>query len=204
MSGLATPILRIAAEGWVFLWMLFFAGLWAVWGECWWLLAVTALLFVVAAVFFHDAPRRTVAKPSGILTPSDGVVSYRRECHDPYLGREAIRIGITVPFFANYLLRAPVEGEVTAIEGAPRRISCIRTDEGESVLIVVRGGWLLGAKPVWADFGERIGQARICGARRLATVLDVYLPSDCRVEVQLGQTLRCGETVLATLLRRSA
>jgi len=109
-----------------------------------------------------------------------------------------------VPFFSNYLLRAPIEGEVTAIEGAPNNVSCIRTDEGESILIVVSRGWLLGVRPVWAGFGDRIGQGRICGARRLSRVIDVYLPADCRVEVQLGQPLRCGETVLATLLRRSA
>ncbi|MES2684510.1 MAG: hypothetical protein V4650_13405 [Pseudomonadota bacterium] len=176
----------------------------AVLGENWVWLVLSVALFVATALFFHDAPRRTVAKPSGILTPSDGVVSYRRECHDPYLSREAIRIGITVPFFSNYLLRAPVEGEVTAIEGAPRKVSCIRTDEGDTILIVVSRGWLLGARPVWAGFGDRIGQGRICGARRLSRVIDVYLPADCRVEVQLGQPLRCGESVLATLLRRNA
>ena len=204
MSGLATPILRIAAEGWVFLLALALLALWAALGECWFCLGLSLVLFAAAAVFFQDAPRRTVAKPSGILAPSDGVVSYRRECHDSYLSREAIRIGITVPFFSNYLLRAPVEGEVTAIEGAPRKVSCIRTDEGDTILIVASRGWLLGARPVWAEFGDRIGQGRICGARRLSRVIDVYLPADCRVEVQLGQTLRCGESVLATLLRRNA
>ncbi len=203
MSGLATPILRIAAEGWVFLLLLGLVALCGALAESWLLLGFSLLLFVAGCVFFHDAPRNTPAKPLGILAPTDGVVSFRRECHDPYLSREAIRIGITVPFFSNYLLRAPIEGEVTAIEGAPRKVSCIRTDEGESILIVVSRGWLLGVRPVWASFGDRVGQGRICGARRLSRVIDVYLPADCRVEVQLGQPLRCGETVLATLLRRS-
>lgn len=204
MSGLATPILRIAAEGWVFLLGLGLVALWAVLGEHWLLLLGSLLLLVLAGLFFHDAPRHSPAKPLGILAPCDGTVSYRRECHDPYLAREAIRIGITVPLFSNYLLRTPVEGEVTAIENAPRGVSCIRTDEGESILVAVSRGSLFGARPVWAQFGDRVGQGRIAGARRLARVIDVYLPADCRVEVQLGQTLRCGETVLATLLRRSA
>ena len=204
MRGLVTPILRIAAEGWVFLLGLSLAALWAVLGEHWLLLLVSLVLFVLAGLFFHDTPRNTPAKPLGILSPCDGVVSFRRECHDPYLAREAIRIGISLPLFSNYLLRAPVEGEVTALEDAPRGVSCIRTDEGESILIAVSRGSLFGARPVWADFGDRVGQGRISGARRLARVIDVYLPIDCRVEVRLGQTLRCGETVLATLLRRSA
>lgn len=169
----------------------------------WLLLLLWAVLIAAAAAFFHDAPRRTPAKPLGILSPVDGIVSFRRECHDPYLLREAIRIGITVPFFSNYLLRAPIEGAVMAIEGAPKRVSCLRADEGEAILIVCARGSLLGMRPIWAGFGDRVGQGRICGARRLTRVIDVYLPADCRVEVNLGQRIRCSETVLATLLRRS-
>lgn len=203
MRGLATPILRIAAEGWVFLLLLGFIAFAAV-IEGWWLLLLSTLpLIAITAAFFHDAPRRSAAKPLGILAPVDGIISFRRECHDPWLVREAIRIGITVPCFSNYLLRAPVEGEVTAIEGAPRSVSVLETDEGEAIVVVVARGSLLGAKPIWAAFGERVGQGKLCGARRLARVIEVYLPADCRVEVQLGQKIRCGETVLATLLRRT-
>jgi phosphatidylserine decarboxylase len=204
MRSLSAPILRIAPEGWVFLLALGAMALLALSSQAWFLLVCCVLLSIVFALFFHDSPRNTPAKPLGILSPVDGTVSYRRECHDPYLVREAIRIGITVPFFSNYLLRAPVEGEMTAIDGTPRRVSCLRTDEGESILLVVARGSLLGARPIWAAFGDRLGQGRICGVRRLARVIDVYLPADCRVEVQLGQPIRCGETVLATLLRRNA
>ncbi len=204
MRSLTAPILRIAAEGWVFLLLLVLLGGLALISECWFLLVLALALIVVAVLFFHDTPRQTPAKPLGILAAADGLVSFRRECHDPYLAREAIRIGITVPFFSNYLLRTPVEGEVTAVQGAPSKVSCIRTDEGEAILIVATRGSLFGASPVWADVGDRVGQGRRCGARRLARTIDIYLPEDCRVEVQLGQTVRCGETVLATLLRRSA
>lgn len=203
MRSLITPILRIAAEGWVFLLLLGFVASAAFVQQCWWLLGLTLGGVAAAIVFFHDAPRSTPAKPLGILAPCDGIVSFRRECHDPWLVREAIRIGITVPWFSNYLLRAPVEGEVTAVEGAPRSVSVLRTDEGATLVVMVARGSLLGARPIWAAFGERVGQGRLCGVRRLARVIDVYLPADCRVEVQLGQTIRCGETVLATLLRRT-
>ncbi len=202
MRGLITPILRIAPEGWVFLLALGLAGLAALLAEQWLSLGFCVSLALVAAIFFYDAPRKVSAKPLGILAPVDGIVSFRRECHDPYLMREAIRIGITLPFFANYLLRAPVEGVVIAIDTAAKPVSCIRTDEQQSILIVCAKGSLLGMRPVWAGFGRRVGQGRLCGARRLARVIDVYLPMDCRVEVQLGQPIRCGETVLATLLRR--
>jgi len=204
MRGLATPLLRIAAEGWAVVLTLALLGFWAFASQSWLPLAfvVTAALFV--AGYFRDLPRRSPAKPLGIFAPVDGVVSFRRECHDPLLAREAIRIGITVPLFCNYLLRAPVEGEVIAIDGAPKSASAIRTDEGEEIVVALKRGSLLGAAPVWDAIGDRVGQGRLCGARRLARVIDVYVPAGSRVEVQMGQAVRCGETVLATLLRRSA
>ena len=162
------------------------------------------LLAVGAAVFFHDAPRNCVAKPLGVLAPLDGTVVFRRECHDPYLAREAIRIGIQVPWFSNYLLRAPVEGEVQALDREPHGVSCLMTDEGEAIVLVVGSGLMLDARPISTGYGERLGQGRACGTRRLIRRLDIYVPAGCRVEVALGQTVRCGETVLATLLRRSA
>ena len=204
MRILTSPILRIAPEGWALLLPLLALALFAVVGECWLLATGVIPLAAAVASFFHDSPRNTAAKPSGILSPCDGRVIFRRECHDPHLRREAIRIGIAVPFFSNYLLRAPVEGELKELDNAPQQISCLQTDAGESIVIAVSRGSLLGAKPVWVAVGDRLGQGRICGKRRLARVIDVYLPSDCRVEIELGQTVRSGETVLATLLRRNA
>lgn len=204
MRALATPLLRVAAEGWSVILLLLVTGLWALFSERWLPLGVIVIALGLAIAFFRDLPRHSPAKPLGVLAPVDGTVSFRRECHDPHLGREAIRIGITVPLFCNYLLRAPVEGEVFAVEDAPRSLSGLCTDEGEAILVALRSGSLLGASPVWDAVGHRVGQGRLCGARRLARVIDVYLPAGSRVEVQLGQTVRCGETVLATLLRRSA
>ncbi|ROH91175.1 hypothetical protein ED208_09490 [Stagnimonas aquatica] len=203
MRSAYVPILRVVPEGWIGagLLMLLALLLWSL--ESWQLALPPALLAPVALYWFHDNPRRSPAKPLGVLAPVDGEVIFRRECHDPYLGREAIRLGIRVAAWGNYLFRAPVEGEVLAVPGASRRVSRIQTDEGEDVLVVAAQGWLLGARPVWIPYGERVGQGRLCGLRRLSRVVDVYLPASSRVEVALGQTIRCGETVLATLLRRT-
>ncbi len=204
MRAQLASTLRVAAEGWLVLLVLLAGAALAARSGHWFVLGILLLLVVCAAMFFHDAPRNTVARPLGVLAPLDGKVVFRRECHDAYLGREAIRIGIAVPWFSNYLLRAPVEGEVHAIDREPPEVSCLMTDEGEAIVLAAGRGLMLGMRPVWAAYGERVGQGRCCGARRLMRQLDIYLPAGCRVEVTLGQTVRCGETVLATLLRRSA
>ena len=203
MRSAYSPILRIAPEGWMLIALLALSALLAVEAGRLLLALLLALPIPLLANYTRDLDRHSPAKPLGVLAPVDGQVCFRRECHDPWLGREAIRLGIAVGFWGNYLLRAPVEGEVHSIPGASRRVSRIRTDEGEDILVVVARGWLFGARPVWAPFGERLGQGKPCGLRRLARQIDVYLPAESRVEVALGQTIRCGETVLATLLRRN-
>ena len=203
MRSAYAPILRIAPEGWLLIVLLLLAAFLAIESGAPLLAAFLALPAPLVARYTRDLDRHSPAKPRGVLAPVDGRVCFRRECHDPWLGREAIRLGIAVAPWSSYLLRAPVEGEVHSVPGAPRSVSRIRTDEGEDILIVVARGWLFGARPVWLPFGERLGQGKPCGLRRLALQIDVYLPAGSRVEVAPDQTIRCGETVLATLLRRT-
>lgn len=202
MRSFYTPIFHLAPEVWVVL--AFFGGLsaFAVDGECW---IIGGLCFAVAALvalYGFDASVTVRAKPSGVLAIANGTVCFRRECHDPYLNREAIKLSIKLRWWGSYLFRAPVEAEITALPGAGSAVSLLCTDEDESIVIEVAHGSLLGASPVWLSFGERVGQGRLCGVRRFAQVINIYLPSTVRVEVALGQKVQCGHTVLASLQRR--
>lgn len=198
-----TPLMAIPLEGWAVLLGLALAALSAYSAEDFVLVAVTLALTVPALYWFSDRNRGVLSRPRGILAPVDGTVVLRRECYDPILQREAVRLVLRIDFWAGYSFRAPVEGSVDPLP-APweARSSLIRTDEGEELIIRVAKGWLFGARPVWMPYGERVGQGRRCGVRRLARQLEVLLPSNTRVEVELGQHVRCGETLIATLLRR--
>ena len=202
MRQLYSPILRIAPEAWAVIALLALLGF-SAWemGQPLTLL-LCSLLGLAVGWYGFGARRNSRAKPSGVLSPVDGTVAFRRECHDPFLGREAIRIGIAIGPGANYFFRAPVEGEVLEIAGAQQSVSHLQTDEGEDIVLVVSRGWLLGARPVWLPIGERVGQGKRCGVRRAALWMDIYLPTQSRVEVALQQAVKSGETVLATLLRK--
>ena len=186
-------MLAVGLGGWGMLW----AGCWiAAWG----LFALELPLLL----FFLDRAREIQARPRGVLAPVDGRIVYRREAHDPYLDREAVRIGIRVSFWGAYSLRAPKEGEVDVVDDSRHRASIIRTDEGEGFVIQVRRGSLLGALPIRVPAGERVGQGRRCGLRRLAREIDLYMPAGARVEVPLGSRVKCGQTLIATIVRRNA
>lgn len=162
-------------------------------------------LLPALGMFFYEPSRVVPSKPRGLLAPVDGIIVHRRECHDPVLEREAIRVLIHVDFWGAYCLRAPLEGEVLAVPAWPNRsLSLIRTDEGDEVILRPSRGAMFGARPVWLPFGERVGQGRRCGVRRLVREMELLLPAHVRVEVELGQRVRAGETLIATILRRPA
>lgn len=205
MSRRFVPLIGIVPEGWfVILLLALIVGV--AYYNARELLAASALLLILpVGVYFHDSPRRVPSRPRGILCPVDGTVVFRRECHDPVIEREAVSIRIRVDRWGGYCLRAPIEGEVVpAPRSYARAVSCLRTDEGDQVIVALTRGAMLGARPIWLPFGERVGQGRRCGVRRFAREIEMLVPAGVRVEVALGERVRCGETVIATLLRRKA
>lgn len=199
------PLLSIVPEGWGVIGTLAGAAVLLSAGGA--VAASAALAFAVpaAARFWADTRHGVACKPRGVMAPLDGTVIHRRECHDPILGREAIRIVLRTSWWGGYCLRAPIAGEVVALPPtvtAPAT-SRIQGDDGDEVLIRVSRGALLGARPVMVGVGERVGQGRRCGLRRLAREVEVLVPAASRVEVKLGQRVRSGETLLATLLRKA-
>lgn len=199
------PLLSIVPEGWGVIGALggtaalLFAG-GGVLGP-----AMIAATLPAAARFWADPQHGIACKPRGVLAPLDGTVVHRRECHDPLLGREAIRIVIRAHWWGPYCLRAPIAGDVVPLPtgvDAPG-VSRLRAEDGQDLLLRVTRGSLIGARPVMVGLGERVGQGRRCGLRRLAREIELILPAGWRVEVQLGQRVRSGQTLLATMLRKS-
>lgn len=201
-----TTFLHVARDAWWLLAPLLLIGLSlsVYWGSALpWLLA--GLLCVGLGALARDADRRVPPLPMGLVAPVDGVIVHRRECHDPYLDRAAIRLSIRVNRLGVYYLRAPTEGTLMEVKARRQcrhahQASWIQTDEGDDVLLVVAAGSLLGQRPCNAGFGQRVGQGRRCGPRRFARILDMYIPSNCRVEVELGQKVRAGTDVVATMV----
>ncbi|MES1940100.1 phosphatidylserine decarboxylase [Salinisphaera sp. T5B8] len=174
-----------------------------------WAACPILLLLVLAGLYFRDSPRNVPAEPLSIVAPVDGTVIHRRECYDPFLDREAIKLSLRVGLLANYLIRSPVEGTVfelsgESVENLDGCASHIRTDEGDDVIIVIREGRLFGLRPCRSNYGERVGQGRCCGMRRFARRVDLYLPVNSRVEVELGDSVRGGACVLAKLVHKSS
>lgn len=202
--------MQVAREGWLLLLLPLAAmgGAASLWLGSHWPWLLSAAICAVLVLGLRDGPRRVPPQPLGLIAPVDGRIVHRRECHDPFLDRAAIRLGILLDRDGAYYLRSPTEGTVMEIK-CPRpvanmaRASWLRTDEGDDLVMVVTAGSLLGQRPCNVAYGQRVGQGRRCGARRLARRLDIYIPASSRVDIALGDHVAAGSDVLATMVHNA-
>ncbi len=205
-----STFLHVAREAWVLLVPLALIGvllslsMTSPWP---WILA--GVFCAGVALLSRDTDRIVPPQALGLVVPADGTIIHRRECHDPYLDRAAIRLSIRLNRYGVYYLRAPCEGTLMEIKMArggrhADQASWIRTDEFDDIVMVVSEGSLLGQRPCNAGFGQRVGQGRRCGMRRLARRLDLYIPVNSRVDVKLQQKVRAGSDVLATMVHNAS
>lgn len=202
-----TRFLHVAVEGWPFVGLVFLLGvLSAVILGLWWALPFLVVIGVLGA-FFYDRKRPVPSGSLMVTAPVDGKIIHRRECYDPYLDREAIRLTFEISFFGAYFLRSPVVGTVREMPASAcpefsGPVSWIRTNDDYDLVLTVSEGCLFGARPFQTSYGERIGQGRPCGQRRLARRLDIYLPPNSRIEVVPGDAVRAGRDVIARFVRK--
>jgi phosphatidylserine decarboxylase len=76
----------------------------------------------------------------------------------------------------------------------------IQSDEKDDVVIVF-DAVPHGPRPrCYAQSGERIGQGQRCGFVRFGAQIEILLPENTRLAVAVGDTVRAGSAIIATLV----
>jgi len=205
----------IAREGWPHVAIVVAAalavGLLAGW---WWSVPLwIAALFVLQ--FFRDPPREIPGTERTVVSPADGRIVAVEKTDDPYLGREARKVSVFMNVFNVHANRAPVDGEVrerwysagsflnAALDKASleneRNALWLRTPGGADVTCVQIAGLVARRILCYVKAGDRVRRGERFGFIRFGSRVDVYLPLAATVKVELGETVRCGATVLAEL-----
>lgn len=171
------------------------------------------------AGFFRHPPRTPPTHPGLVVAPADGLVCLIEDAAPPpELGRGSQpvpRISIFLSLLDAHVQRAPVGGEVVAVEHRPgtfhsadlaaasqdneRNSVVIRTPEGHEVVVVQIAGLI--ARRIVCDVhpGETVQIGDTYGLIRFGSRLDTYLPTGSDVLIEPGQRSLAGETVLARL-----
>jgi phosphatidylserine decarboxylase len=212
MSNYPHPLL--AREGWPFI---IGSGVIAavVTYACGWGWAAPVWIFFVFCVqFFRDPPREIPQGEKLVLSPADGRIVAIEPVRDPWLERDALKVSVFMNVFNVHSNRSPVDGEVKQVWYHPgkfvnadlakasteneRNALHIRTANHDVTCVQVAG--LIARRILcYVEAGATLTRGQRYGFIRFGSRVDVYLPTDSRVKVTIGDKVSATTTVLAEL-----
>jgi phosphatidylserine decarboxylase len=200
---------RMASEGWVFVLPLAGAtALSALLG--WWSVAGLGLILTVGVgLFFRDPERIVPQSPEAIVSPADGRVMEIVTEH-----AQTRRMSIFLSVWDVHINRAPYGGTVQNVVYTPGaflaayRQEASLVNEANTVTIAGQGqefivkqiaGVLARRIVCRVRPGDTLEKGQRYGLIRFGSRTDILLPATAEIAVQVGDTVRGGETVLAFL-----
>jgi len=204
----------IAREGWPFLAIgIVAAALVAsyslVWSIPFWIVAAFVLQF------FRDPPRQVPGDAKTVVSPADGRIVAVEKARDPYLEREAVKVSVFMNVFNVHSNRAPVDGAVkqiwysagsfvnAALDKASteneRNALWIRAAAGADITCVQVAGLIARRILCYAKAGDKLERGQRYGFIRFGSRVDVYLPTNARINAALGDKVYAASSILASL-----
>lgn len=179
---------------------------------------VLGMVATAWCAWFFREPKRTTPTRDGIaVAPADGTISSIEKATPPpelELGDTPMRrVSVFLTVFDVHVQRNPISGEVADIAYRPgaflsadldkasedneRNSMLLRGDDGREIVVVQIAG--LVARRIVCDVhqGQRVDAGETYGLIRFGSRVDLYVPVDSRIPVEVGQRTIGGETVLA-------
>lgn len=180
-----------------------------------WLLVPGAAMSLFFAFFFRDPDRHSDAGPADVVSPADGrvLVAGAPEASGAPPGRWQ-QISIFLSPMDVHINRIPVGGRVTRVLRVPGKfLPAYRADaahenerteiwidrDGQTVVCRQVVGILARRIVCRLEEGERVETGQRYGIMKFGSRIDLYLPVDSMLRAAVGDRVRGGETVLATL-----
>ena len=161
--------------------------------------------------FYRDPERNTPSEPGLFVSPADGkVVEIEQVSHE--IAGESIKIGIFMNPFSVHVNRVPCEGTIEYMNYVPgKKVAAfspkaseinerfyvgLRTPHGAVLLVQIAG--LLARRIVCRrKVGENLIRGERYGMIKLGSKVDVYLPKDVSVKVNIGDKVLAGKSIIA-------
>jgi phosphatidylserine decarboxylase len=200
---------RVASEGWAFVFPLAGATLLSALAGWWGVTGLGLVLTAGVALFFRDPERIIPQTPESIVSPADGrVMEIVPE------NAQTRRISIFLSLWDVHINRAPYGGVVRSVVYTPGKfLAAYRqeaslvneantvtiADHGREFLVKQIAGVLARRIVCRVRPGDTLEKGQRYGLIRFGSRTDLLLPVTAEIAVQVGDVVRGGETVLAFL-----
>jgi phosphatidylserine decarboxylase len=200
---------RVASEGWVFVFPLAGAMVLSALAGWWGMTGLGLVLTVGVALFFRDPERIIPQTPETVVSPADGrVMEIVPE------NTQTQRISIFLSLWDVHINRAPYGGVVRSVVYTPGKfLAAYRqeaslvneantvtiADHGRELIVKQIAGVLARRIVCRVRPGDTLEKGQRYGLIRFGSRTDLLLPMTAEIAVQVGDMVRGGETILAFL-----
>ena len=204
----------IAKEGWLFLAIAFFVSalLTYIQNPLSWI-AWIVTLFILQ--FFRDPLRTKSSKKNVILSAADGKVIAIEKMTNPYTNKSSIKVSVFMNVFNVHSNKCPVDGKILekyyfpgkflnaalskASQENERCAITIQTKEKKTITCVQIAGLIARRILCYKDKGDEVKAGERYGFIKFGSRVDLYLPTNASIKVNLGQTVKNTETIIANI-----
>jgi phosphatidylserine decarboxylase len=203
----------IAKEGFPFLipsalLTIFFAGI------GWKVLPVIGILLTLFVAFFFRNPKRKIPSLQNIiLSPADGRIIYLGECEeDRFLKKKALKVSIFMSVLDVHINRVPASVKVLERSYHPgqflvahvdkssllneQNALVLETEDRLKILLIQIAGFVARRIACYAKAGDHLKMGEIFGIIRFGSRIDLYLPTEVKPAVRVGQHVKGGESII--------
>lgn len=182
---------------------------WIVYGAA----VILAPIWIWVISFFRNPKRKINADPNAVVAPADGkVVVIEDVPHAEYFGDTRKQISIFMSPFNVHFNKVPVTGPIVYRKYYPgkylvawhpksselnERMSVVILNEHLPVLVRQIAGAMARRIRNYMSLGDVVEQGEELGFIKFGSRVDVLLPADVEVTVELGQQVKANQTIIA-------
>ena len=178
--------------------------------------AATLLFYAWLVLFFRNPKRTIIPRAKCVLSPADGrVINIQKIYEKEYFKGERIQISIFMSPFNVHVNRYPIAGIIKFFKHHPGKylIAChpksstknehttivVANSHGVEILFRQIAGFVARRIKTYVKEGSHIQQGAECGFIKFGSRADIFLPLDAKLNVNLGDKVQGGLSVLAEL-----
>jgi phosphatidylserine decarboxylase len=174
------------------------------------------VLLILILQFFRNPKRHTILNNNHVLSPVDGKVVVIEEVFEKeYFQDKRLQVSVFMSPINVHVTRYPVSGNVVFSKYHPGKYLVAwhpkASEENERTTVVVENetygkvlyrqiaGAMARRIVNYAKLNDNVTQGQDSGFIKFGSRVDLFLPLDTNIKVEINQKIRGGENIIATL-----
>jgi len=207
----------IAKEGWLYIIIILFISTYLTLINS----SISVLFWIISIFiiqFFRDPKRKISDKKNVIVSGADGRVIAIDETFDPYQKKKSIKVSVFMNVFNVHSNKAPIDGIIlkkiyfpgkflnaalskASLENERCAIIIQSKNNSKRIITCVQIAGLVARRILcYKETGGELTRGERYGFIKFGSRVDLYLPLNTSIKVQLGQKVKNAESIIAEFI----